>query len=80
MLKSKKNLQVTRQNLQNTLAEPNLGFRLIRQAISGLPRKYTGGTHSRVPPDPLDLKKLAVRVFDPRDDFQIFRKVLKPKI
>lgn len=67
-------------NHRDTQAEPCFGFRLVRWAISGLPRKYTGGTHSRVPPDPPDLKKLAVRVFDPRDDFQIFRKLLKPKI
>lgn len=67
-------------NPETTQAEPSWGFRLVCWAIYGLPRKYTGGTHFWVPPDPPDLKNLAVRIFDPRDDFQIFRKLLKTKI
>ena len=67
-------------NPQNTQAEPNLGYRLVRWAKSGFPRKCTGGTQFWVPPDPPELKIVAVHVFDPRDDFQKFRKVLKPKL
>ena len=75
--KLKKNLQEIWRNLQDTQAEPVWGFRPVRWGIFGLPRNYTGGTHSRVPPDPPDLKNNTVRDFDPRDDFQNFRKLLK---
>jgi hypothetical protein len=64
----------------NTQAEPNLGFCLIRWAKPGLPRLCTGGTQFWDPPDPPVLKKFTVRVFDPRNDFQNFRKLLELKI
>ena len=67
-------------NPHNTQAEPCFGFCLVRLANSGLPRNYTGGTQYWVSPDPPVLKKLAVRDFDPRDDFQIFQKLLKAKL
>ena len=47
---------------------------------SGIPRIYTGGTHLRDPPVPPHLKNKTVRLFDHRDDFQIFRKFLKTKL
>ena len=47
---------------------------------SGIPRIYTGGTLSRDPPDPPDLKNQAVHYFNPQRVFQIFRKHLKTKI
>jgi hypothetical protein len=65
---------------QNTQAEPCFGIRLVRWANSGIPRNYTGGTQFCDPPDPPVLQKLTVRVFDPRDDFQNFRKLLEMKI
>ena len=67
-------------NPRETQVEPFFGFRLVRWAISGLPRNFTGGTHLRVPLDPPGLKNKEVHYFDPRDDFQIFRKLLKMKI
>ena len=48
--------------------------------VTGLPRKYTGGTFTRVPPVPPDLKKWTDHVFDPEHVFQIFRKLSKMKI
>ena len=75
----KRNLQDWR-NPTNTRAEPFWGFRVFRWAISGFPRKCTGGTHLKVPPDPPDTRNEAVHYFEPRDEFQIFRKLLKTKL
>ena len=36
---------------------------------SGLPRKYTGGTHVRDPPVPPDLENETERFFNAQDDF-----------
>ena len=47
---------------------------------SGIPRKYTGGTHMRDPPVPPAPENETVRVFNTQDDFRIFRKLLKTKI
>ena len=75
----KRNMQ-DRRNPTNTRAEPFWGFRVFRWAISGFPRKCTGGTHLKVPPDPPDTRNEAVHYFEPRDEFQIFRKLLKTKL
>ena len=63
-----------------TQAEPKLGCRLVHWAKTGLPRICTGGTQIWDPRDPPGLKKFTVRVFDPRNDFQNFRKLLEMKI
>ena len=36
---------------------------------SGIPRKYTGGTHMRDPPVPPALENETVRIFNTQDDF-----------
>lgn len=49
-------------------------------SVSGIPRKYTGGTHMKDPPVPPPPENETVHSFDHRDDFQIFRKFLKSKL
>ena len=44
------------------------------------PSEYIGGSLLRVPPDPPGLKIEAVHYFEPRDEFQTFRKLLKSKL
>lgn len=81
MLKTKtKILQATGGTLRIHRRNPNEGSVWSVGPKSGLPRICTGGTQFWDPPDPPELQNLTVRVFDPRDDFQNFRKVLKPKI
>ena len=66
-------------NPQDVPAEPNWGFRGIREVNSGIPEFCTGGTLTKVPPVPPRGKNETERYFQLGDVFRIFRKLLKVK-
>ena len=66
-------------NPQDVPAEPNWGFRGIREVNSGIPEFCTGGTLTKVPPVPPTPKIGAEPFFQVGNVFRKFRKPLKVK-